>query len=87
MNSSRTYRVDAVGTVTVTALPPPGSNAYDAEPTSVPNVEPFVLPCTVIVWVRAPQPDGSRSTSRLTLVAAPRSAWIHCGNALFGLSQ
>lgn len=85
--SSRTWRVAAGATVTVTVLLPAGLKVYPAEPTRVLNVDPLVLPCTVSVWVRAPQPAGSLSTSRSTVIVAPRSTWIHCGKALFGLSQ
>ena len=58
-------------------------------PTSVLKVEPLVLPCTDSVWVRVAQAagGGSFSTTRLTVVAAPRSTCTHCGNALLALSQ
>ena len=47
-------------------LPVFGSNVYPAEPTSVVNVVPSVLPCTDSVWVRAPHDvdGGSFSTTR-----------------------
>ena len=53
------------------------------------NVEPSVLLCTESVCVRAPQDvDGGRSITTLPrLRFEPRSAWSHCGKALFALSQ
>ncbi len=71
----------------VTVLPVAGLNAYPADATMSVNDEPVVLPCTVSVWVRVPQPVGSFSTTRLTPTEAPRSTWSHCGNALLVLSQ
>ena len=51
--------------------------------------EPLVEPNTDSVCVRVCQSDegGNFSTTRSTLTVAPRSAWIHCGNALLALSQ
>jgi hypothetical protein len=71
----------------VTVLPLPGVKLYPAVPTMSANDVPFVLPRTASVWVRDPQLAGSFSTALLTALAEPRSAWIHCGNALLSLSQ
>jgi hypothetical protein len=83
---SRRYRA-VVDSATVTVLPAAGSKVYPADPTTVANVDPSVLPSTERVWVRVPQPDGSFSTSRLTATTAPRSTCIHCGKTLLTLSQ
>ena len=54
---------------------------------SVVKVLPFVLPVIARVCVRRSQPPGSPRITRPTDVDAPRSIWIHCGNALLTLSQ
>ena len=71
----------------VTVLFEPGENTRPAGPARSLNCDPLELPCTASLCVRCSQFEGRRSTTLLTLFAAPRSAWIHCGNALFELSQ
>ena len=71
----------------MTALPDAGSKTRPAEADSVANEEPSTLPWTDSVCVRVPQPAGSRSTTRLTDAAEPRSTWSHCGNVPLTLSQ
>jgi hypothetical protein len=75
------------GKLIVTALPPPGLNAYPVEATIVPKLEPFGLPWTARVWVRASQPAGSLSTIWSMFRLLPRSTWADCGRALLALSQ
>ncbi len=89
VNVRRTYRASDAGNVTVTVLPDAGSNRYPADASSVWNVLPSVLPSTESVCVRAAHAvaGGSCSTSRDTLLDAPRSTVIDCGNAPSGLSQ
>lgn len=82
---SRTYRADAV-TGIVTVLPP-GVNAYPLAATRSVNEVPSALPRTARVWVRDSQAAGSFSTTRESDLADPRSAWSHCGKALFADSQ
>jgi hypothetical protein len=77
--SSRTKRVVAVNAM-ATVLAPPGVKSYPAGATMSENDVPFVLPRTASVC-------GSLSTTRSTALVEPRSAWIHCGNALLLLSQ
>jgi hypothetical protein len=86
---SRTYRALADGNVIVAVLPVEGLNVYPADPTIVEKSDPSVLPWTDSVWVRVVYEDdgGRSSTIRLKLLAAPRSTWSHCGNALLVLSQ
>ena len=83
---SRTKRA-LVARLMATVLPEAGSKRYPADPTTSAKFVPLVLPWTDSVCVRASQPDGSLSTSWVTLAVLPRSAWIHCGNTLFVLSQ
>ena len=65
-----------------------GSKVYAADGTMSVNVDPLVEPCTLSVWVRAPQPEvGVLSTTRFTLTDAARSTCRCCGKALFTLSQ
>ena len=66
-----------------------GSKLYDAAPTMSAKLVAVALPCTAMVWVRAPQPDrvGVFSTTLLMLTDEPRSTWSHSGKALFVLSQ
>ncbi len=72
----------------VTVLAAAGLNSYPLEATRSVKLVPSVLPWTARVWVRVPQfAAGSFSTTRSVFRAAPRSAWIQCGNALFALSQ
>ena len=51
------------------------------------KLDPSVEPCSVTVSLRAPQPPGIFRVTSVTVAAAPRSTWTHCGNALFADSQ
>ena len=53
------------------------------------NAVPLVLVCTESVCVRVAHAEagGSVRVTLPMLVAAPRSTWSHCGNALLALSQ
>ena len=63
--------LDAVNVmVTVFAV---GLNVREAEPANVLQLELLVLPSTAMVWLRAPQLVGNLSTTRPTVIAAPRS--------------
>jgi hypothetical protein len=65
-----------------------GLKTCPADGDRVRNAVPSVDPVTVSVWVREPQSAvGSLRTTWSTVVVAPRSTWIHCGNALPALSQ
>ena len=73
----------------VTVLPVAGLNVYPAEPTTVAKLTRRCCLAPDSVWVRVAHAvgGGSFSTTRPTLVAAPRSTCHHCGNALLALSQ
>jgi hypothetical protein len=73
--------------VIVTVLPDAGSNRWPPDATRSEKVVPLVLCWTERACVRASQWAGSFSTIRFTASDAPRSAWIHCGNTVFALSQ
>ena len=61
---------------------------YVCDATRSLNDDPLVLPCTLSVWVRVPQPEvGSFSTTRLTVSDEPRSTCTHSGKELLTLSQ
>ncbi len=65
----------------VTVLLLPGEKTCPAEEVMAEKLVPFVLPCTVSVSVRWPQPSGSLSTTWSMLTVLPRSTWPHCGRA------
>src|SRR5712691_2400127 len=79
----RRYRRAVPANVIVTEFPVAGSKPYPAALTIVPKFAPSVLPATATVCVRGPHDAGSLRISRPTVVLAPRSTWIHWGNALF----
>jgi hypothetical protein len=71
----------------VSALPVPGAKFAAADGVRFVNVVPSVLPWMLRVSVRAPQATGTFSTTRLMLVAAPRSTRNQFGYALGVPSQ
>src|SRR5688572_28887463 len=84
---TRTYRTLAAVKLMVTTLLEDWLNTRPADADRSLNEVPLTLPCTARVWVRVPQWVGSFSTTWSMAVLAPRSTWIHCGNALLALSQ
>ena len=68
-------------------FPDAGLNEYACDALIVEKLEPSVLDCTLSVWLRVSQPEGSLSTRYSTVAAAPRSTCAHCGNVLLVDSQ
>jgi hypothetical protein len=86
---TRRYRTFRAGNRSVTALPPAGSKVCRAGPVRVRNDRPSAEPLTDSACVRVfhSSSGGSRSTSRPTRDARPRSTVTVAGNVLAGPSQ